>query len=253
MDPIEIIVTQADATPTSSSTALNRIGNKSAVEVTTPRSNLELHFNALNKPSSNAKAVQSNRNIRRNPPNQAQNDAGTTSSSSNYNTPANSSDESRRPLLPVPSPSSSLQLTKKIKIIPSSTSNSPATASTTPSPTTTNSVSNRPNPPSNFPLFISLFVYCPYLLVLVSCVYCADRNVFVWCVRILIQHKFICMMLVYACAICKIFAPVYTCIRKEKRNDKKEIEEAKKRAIVFRENHIPTLTMDEIIHYLDSD
>lgn len=156
MDPIEIIVTQADATPTSSSTALNKIGGKSAAEVTTPRSNLELHFNALNKPSSNAKAVHSNRNNRRNPPNQSKNDAGTTSSSSSYHTPATSSDESKRPLLPAPSPSSSLQLSKKIKIIPSSTSNSPATASTTPSPTTTNSVSNRPNPPSNFPLFISL-------------------------------------------------------------------------------------------------
>lgn len=155
MNPIEIIVTQADTTPTSSTTALNKIATSSAV---TPRPNLELHFNALSKPPSNTKVSPSyqNHHNRRNPPNHAKNGGViTTSSSSNYNTPATSSDECKRPLLPdSPDSSSSLQLTKKIKILPSSTSSSTATASSTPSPTTTNILPNRANPPSNFPLHI---------------------------------------------------------------------------------------------------
>lgn len=156
MDSIEIIVTQPDSTPTSSSTVLNKMANSSANESAKPKPNLELHFNALNRPSPNAKLSQSNRNNRRNPSNQVKNGAGTPSSSSNYNTPTNSGDESKRPLLPTSSSSTSLQLSKKIKISPSGTSNSTATtASSTPSPTTTNTVPNRANPLSKFfPLFI---------------------------------------------------------------------------------------------------
>lgn len=184
MNPIEIIVTQADTTPTSSTTALNRIATSSV----TPRPNLELHFNALSKPPSNAKVSTSNQNHnnRRNPPNHAKNGAATTtSSSSNYNTPASSSDESKRPLLlDSPDSSSSVQLTKKIKILPSTASNGTATASSTPSPTTTNNVPNRANPPSNFPFYIYL-LFCSFFLLLFvfvgSCFYCADRTMCLCC------------------------------------------------------------------------
>lgn len=187
MDRVEIIVTQPDPTPTSSSTAINKIANSSDGDASQPRSNLELHFNALNKPSPVAKLSQSNRSNRRELlPKQSKNGAGTTSSSSNYNTPTNSGDESKRPLLPTSSSSTSLQLTKKIKISPAAgTTSSPATtASSTPSPTTT--VPNRTNPPSNFPPFIFFalftriiffFLYLLFLLlVLVSHVYCDDRT-----------------------------------------------------------------------------
>lgn len=190
MNPIEIIVTQADTTPTSSTTALNKIATSSAAATTsaTPRPNLELHFNALSKPPSNAKVSPSHRshNNRRNPPNYAKNgDTVTTDSSSNYNTPATSSDESKRPLLPdSPDSSSSLQLTKKTKILPSSTSASTATASSTPSPTTNNVLPNRANPPSNFPPYTYLSVHsfcCCSYLVGSCCLLCRDRTMCLCC------------------------------------------------------------------------
>lgn len=155
MEQIEIIVTQPDVTPTSSTTALNQIAS------TKPRPNLELHFNALNDTNqataSNAKVKPSNRNGSRR--NLASSDAvaaaaGNTSSSSNYNTPQTSSDESKRSLLPTSPSSSSLQLTKKTKIVPSSAANGTATASTNNNTLTP----NRTHPPSNFPPNFSLFV-----------------------------------------------------------------------------------------------
>lgn len=181
MDPIEIIVTRADSTPTSSSTALNKIANSSTAEASISQPNLEIHFNALNKPMPNAKLSQTIRNNRRHQPNQpkiitavAAADGVTTSSSSNYNTPAtSSSDESKRPLLPSSPSSASLQLTKKLKILPSAkTSNATATTLNAPSKTTATSVPNRAHPPSNFPqiYFLSSLLY---LLVFVSIVCCA--------------------------------------------------------------------------------
>lgn len=167
MDSIEIIVTHADSTPTSSSTALNKIANCSSTEAASPKPNLELHFNALNKTSSNTKKNHSNRTIRQNPSSQAKNGAGTTSSSSNYITPSTSSDESKRPLLPASPSSTSLQLSKKNRISPVATSNN--STATTPSPTMTNTVPIRANPPSKFftnllflqtTFFSSSFLFC---------------------------------------------------------------------------------------------
>lgn len=249
MNPIEIIVTQADTTPTSSTNALNKIATSSAAATTsaTPRPNLELHFNALSKPPSNAKVSPTNRNHnnRRNPPNHAKNgDAITTDSSSNYNTPATSSDESKRPLLPdSPDSSSSLQLTKKIKILPSSTSNSTATASSTPSPTTNNVVPNRANPPSNFPpqyLFLCSFFLLLFVFVGSCCLLCRSNPVFVLCI---VNFK------AFACACGCSLAPIhpsipYLCPRRKA----EKTEEATQRCS---SHHLPISTQPLTLHRIN--
>lgn len=112
MDQIEIIVTQADSTPTSSSIALNV-----PATITASTQNIELQFNSQSKPNMN-----NNQHIKRNrnKPQTYQITSGT-SINSNFN----NSDESKKPLLPSSPSSSSLQLTKKVTIVPSSLSTSP--------------------------------------------------------------------------------------------------------------------------------